>query len=113
MNIDIAFKNDRCTIQPLPEFEKYFQKLSGLKSRVDVWGREVYFDAPRLEAGHSEQADAPDGSVVFWYPGNKLCLFFGGTPISPVVHVGNIKHGKDILEKVGSGEKVLLEGSNG
>ncbi|MBM3706952.1 MAG: hypothetical protein FJW69_01215 [Actinobacteria bacterium] len=87
------------------------------KSRVNTWGKEIYFTIPvsaKLEKG-VEIVEV--GTVAYWPPGSALCIFFGKTPasvgekpqaVSPVTIIGSIKDIKDIenLKQINNGEEI-------
>lgn len=56
-----------------------------LRSRVQVWGEEIYFDTGielRSALGDRGVETVSVGDVAYWPPGRALCLFWGPTPIS-------------------------------
>jgi hypothetical protein len=55
-----------------------------IKSRINLWGDEIYFSIPlrlKLEAG---QELVNIGDLGYWPDGNAFCIFFGPTPASRV-----------------------------
>jgi hypothetical protein len=57
-------------------------KALPIKSRVNLWGDEIYFSIPiklKLEAG---QEVVNIGDLGYWPDGNAFCIFFGPTPVS-------------------------------
>ena len=53
-----------------------------IKSRVNLWGDEIYFSIPlslELELG---QELVSLGDLGYWPDGNAFCIFFGPTPVS-------------------------------
>jgi len=96
-----AILNDSVTAQKV-------LKALPIKSAINLWGSEVYFEidvAADLEDG-KELMDI--GNIAFWPPGNAFCIFFGPTPASSdlrpraasaVTVIGKMT-GKDAVEKI-------------
>lgn len=91
-----------------------------LKSKAELWGKEVYFYVdPRMELESSYAADVVEaGDVAYWPQGPCLCLFFGLTPssrngkimpASTVTVIGRITTDIKLLEKVKDAEQVKVE----
>ncbi len=62
------------------------KKKLPVKSVINTWGDEVYFELPlkmQLDAGAQDVVEP--GTVCFWVEGNSLAIPFGPTPAS----VGN------------------------
>ena len=62
------------------------KKKLPIKSVINTWGDEVYFESPvkiHLDAGAQDVVEP--GTVCFWVEGNSLAIPFGPTPAS----VGN------------------------
>ena len=87
-----------------------------ITSNVNRWGDEIYFSIP-LKANIENGVEEVDvGTVVFWPPGNALCIFFGKTPASqgdkpqaasPVTIIGNIVNIEiKELKGIRDGEKI-------
>ena len=81
--IEIAFNkivieavlNDSITAQKV-------LKALQIKSEINLWGSEVYFEIP-VEAELENGKELMDiGNIAFWPPGNAFCIFFGPTPAS-------------------------------
>lgn len=81
--IEIAFNkivieavlNDSITAQKI-------LKALPIKSGINLWGSEVYFEIP-VEAELENGKELMDiGNIAFWPPGNAFCIFFGPTPAS-------------------------------
>lgn len=88
-------------------------------SRVQVWGDEVYFDAPfHSDLEKDARAEMEVGEVAFWPDGDALALFFGPTPVSdgrkpkavsPCNVVGSIQGDHSVLRSVRPGAAVTVE----
>lgn len=88
-----------------------------VKSRVNLWGDEIYFSIPislQLEAGQ-EVVNA--GDLGYWPDGNAFCIFFGATPVSrgdeirpasPVTVFGKVIGDATIFGKVAGGTKITV-----
>jgi hypothetical protein len=99
------------------ETSKKLIKILPIKSVVNLWGSEIYFEVP-IEADLENGKELMEiGNIAFWPPGNSLCIFFGPTPvgdgtqpraISPVTVIGKItsEDGIEKLKKVEAGDTV-------
>ncbi len=88
-----------------------------IKSRVNLWGDEIYFSIPlglQLEAG---QEVVSMGDLGYWPDGNAFCIFFGATPVSqgdeirpagPVTVFGKVIGDATIFKKVAKGTKITV-----
>jgi hypothetical protein len=88
-----------------------------IKSRVNLWGNEIYFSIPlslELEAG---QEVVNIGDLGYWPDGNAFCIFFGPTPVSqrdeirpagPVTVFGKVISDATIFKKVAEGTKITI-----
>jgi len=88
-----------------------------IKSRVNLWGDEIYFSIPlslQLEAG---QELVSMGDLGYWPDGNAFCIFFGPTPASqrdeirpasPVTVFGKIIGDATIFKKVATGTEISV-----
>ncbi len=88
-----------------------------IKSRVNLWGDEIYFSIPlslQLEAG---QEAVSMGDLGYWPDGNAFCIFFGATPVSqgdeirpagPVTVFGKVIGDATIFKKVAKGTKITV-----
>lgn len=88
-----------------------------IKSRVNLWGDEIYFSIPlglQLEAG---QEVVSMGDLGYWPDGNAFCIFFGLTPVSqggeirpasPVTVFGKVIGDATIFKKVAKGTKITV-----
>ena len=59
-------------------------KLLPLKSSVNTWGDEIYFEIPKINVNIEDNAKdiVKLGEIAFWIEGNSIALGFGRTPIS-------------------------------
>lgn len=57
---------------------KISEKLP-IKSRVNLWGDEIYFDAGVDAPTQGLTMDLEVGDIAYWPTGQCLCLFFGRT----------------------------------
>ena len=88
-----------------------------IRSRVNLWGDEIYFSIPlslQLEAG---QEVVNVGDLGYWPDGNAFCIFFGATPVSQgdeirpaslVTVFGKVIGDATIFKKVATGTKITI-----
>ena len=59
-------------------------KLLPLKSKVNTWGDEIYFEIPKIDVNIEDNAKdiVKLGEIAFWIEGNSIAIGFGRTPIS-------------------------------
>ncbi len=59
-------------------------KLLPLKSSVNTWGDEIYFEIPKINVIIEDNAKdiVKLGEIAFWIEGNSIAIGFGRTPIS-------------------------------
>lgn len=96
---------------------KAILRILPIKSKVNTWGDEIYFDVPlKMEIENGKQV-VEMGNVAYWPEGPSLCLFFGPTPASrgneiraasPVTIVGQIIGDATVLKKVRSGDEITV-----
>ena len=88
-----------------------------IKSIVNRWGDEIYFEIPIKLPPESATLDLKVGDIGYWPEGACLCLFFGKTPASiddrprpasEVNLVGAFYATPEVLRKVTSGTKVQV-----
>lgn len=88
-----------------------------IKSKIERWGDEIYFEIPVKIDFESTTLDVKVGDVAYWPDGSCLCLFFGKTPVStddrprpasPVVVIGQCQTSPSVLRKVRAGTTVIL-----
>ncbi len=92
-----------------------------IKSRINLWGDEIYFSIPlslELEAG---QELVSIGDLGYWPDGNAFCIFFGPTPVSrreeirpasPVTVFGKVTGDATVFKKVATGTKIVIRREN-
>ena len=88
-----------------------------IKSRVNLWGDEIYFSIPlslQLETG---QEVVSIGDLGYWPDGNAFCIFFGPTPVSqrdeirpasPITVFGKVIGDAAVFKKVATGTKITV-----
>jgi len=88
-----------------------------IKSRVNLWGDEIYFAIPlslQLETG---QEVVNVGDLGYWPDGNAFCIFFGPTPVSqrdeirpasPVTVFGKLIGDATVFKKVATRTKITV-----
>ncbi|AEH52035.1 cyclophilin-like fold protein [Pseudothermotoga thermarum] len=121
MKIKFIFGNYECVAEldkekaPLT-CEAVLKELP-IKSVVNRWGDEIYFETPvKINVEENSKDVVEEGDVAFWIPGRAICLFFGKTPISDdkirpasAVNVfGKIKSDLKPLKQVAPGTKVTV-----
>ena len=59
-------------------------KLLPLKSSVNTWGDEIYFEIPKINVNIEDNTKdiVKLGEIAFWIEGNSIAIGFGRTPIS-------------------------------
>ena len=59
-------------------------KLLPLKSSINTWGDEIYFEIPKINVNIEDNAKdiVKLGEIAFWIEGNSIAIGFGRTPIS-------------------------------
>jgi len=88
-----------------------------IKSRVNLWGDEIYFSIPlslQLETG---QEVVSIGDLGYWPDGNAFCIFFGPTPVSqrdeirpasPITVFAKVIGDAAVFKKVATGTKITV-----
>jgi hypothetical protein len=88
-----------------------------IKSRVNLWGDEIYFSIPlslEIELG---QELVSLGDLGYWPDGNAFCIFFGPTPMSrrdeirPASRVtvfGKVIGDAAVFKKIAEGTKITI-----
>ena len=90
-----------------------------IKSNVNIWGDEIYFD---IKINTVKDETAKDiinkGEIAFWVEGSSIAIGFGATPISQgneirlVTHaniIGETNDDLSLLSMVNPGEIVIVE----
>ncbi|HAX18320.1 MAG TPA: hypothetical protein DCY00_06975 [Actinobacteria bacterium] len=102
---------------------KKLLKILPIKSEVNLWGNEVYFEIP-IEAELENGRELMEiGNIAFWPSGNAFCIFFGPTPagngsqpraISPVTVIGKIisEDGIEKLKKLTPSDSIEVRLAN-
>jgi hypothetical protein len=89
-----------------------------IKSKVQTWGDEIYFNTGIVASGEGATLDVEVGDIAYWPAGKCLCIFFGKTPASSgdkpvpasiVVLIGKTKVDPELLRKVKSGSKISVQ----
>ncbi len=96
-----------------------YEKLP-LKSKVNLWGDEIYFEIP-IKVGLEEDFSKDEvsiGDLGYWPEGACFCIFFGLTPISrpgkilpasEVNLIGKVLGNYKELKRVKRGQTVVIE----
>ncbi|MEM5883107.1 MAG: cyclophilin-like fold protein [Candidatus Aenigmatarchaeota archaeon] len=103
-----------------PKTAKAIIKVLPIESKVNLWGKEIYFEIPIKIEEENSQEEVEVGDLAYWIEGRCFCIFFGRTPASkgekpraysPVNVFGKIKSKNfvEILNKVKNGEKIRVE----
>jgi hypothetical protein len=85
MNIRFKISNLSfdCKVRNNDTGKKIFQLLP-IKSSINTWGKEIYFDVPASNIKPEE--DAKDvfelGEIAFWNQESAIAIGFGPTPVS-------------------------------
>ena len=97
---------------------KEIYKALPIKSSVNRWGDEIYFEIPlKLKAENAKEI-VDLGDLGYWPPGKAFCIFFGKTPVSkeneirpysPVNVFGKVIGNVEILKKVKDGAEIRIE----
>ena len=85
--MDIMIKISNLTIEcKLLETEtaKEIYKMLPIKSQINTWGDEIYFDVPtnKIKADKTAKEVFELGEIAFWNQGNAIAICFGPTPVS-------------------------------
>ena len=88
-----------------------------IKSRVNLWGDEIYFSIPLILKLETGQGVVNIGELGYWPDGNAFCIFFGPTPVSqrdeirpasPVTVFGKVIGDATVFKKVAAGTKITI-----
>ena len=101
-----------------PTANKFWEILP-VKSSVNTWGEEIYFDIPLdMPLEPDARAIVEIGEIGYWDVGKALAIFFGPTPASrnekPVAAsavniLGKVLENPKILRNVKDGNEVIIE----
>jgi len=72
-----------CKVRDNDTGKKIFQLLP-IKSMINIWGKEIYFDAPanNIEPEKDAKNVFELGQIAFWSQGSAIAIGFGTTPVS-------------------------------
>ena len=88
-----------------------------IKSRVNLWGDEIYSSIPLILKLETGQVVVNIGELGYWPDGNAFCIFFGPTPISqgdeirpasPVTVFSKVTGDATVFKKVAAGTKITI-----
>ena len=101
------------------ETAEAIRKMLPIKSKINTWGDEIYFDIPTNSIKQDKNAKVVFelGEIAFWNQGNAIAIGFGPTPvsekdeirlISPANHWADAKKPSDLkkLKNLKSGETI-------
>lgn len=100
------------------EVAKALYNALPIRSRVERWGKEIYFSTPVQCELENPKETVELGDMGYWPPESSWCIFFGPTPISkkgeirpdsPVDVFGKVKGDLRRLNKVKEGDEVIVE----
>jgi len=122
--IEIVFKENKIeAVLNDTMTSKKLLKILPIKSEVNLWGNEVYFEIP-IEAELENGRELMEiGNIAFWPSGNAFCIFLGPTPagngsqpraISPVTVIGKIisEDGIEKLKKLTPSDSIEVRLAN-
>jgi len=66
------------------ETAKKLNSLKNIRSKINTWGDEVYFETPYLAIKLDEKSRdlITFGEITYWCEGNSIAIGFGPTPAS-------------------------------
>jgi len=66
------------------ETAKKLNSLKNIRSKINTWGDEVYFETPHLPIKLEKNAKdlITFGEITYWCEGNSIAIGFGPTPAS-------------------------------
>jgi len=66
------------------ETAKKLNNLKNIRSKINAWGDQVYFETPYLAIKLDEKARdlIKFGEITYWCEGNSIVIGFGSTPAS-------------------------------
>ena len=81
--IKISKLKIECSLKDNLTAKSIFQLLP-IKSKINTWGDEIYFDIPKNNI--KPEKDAKEvfnlGEIAYWNQGNAIAIGFGPTPVS-------------------------------
>ena len=85
--MEIKFMIDKfeieCSVKNNQTGKKIYSMLP-IKSRIQTWGKEIYFNIPKndilIEKDAKEVFEL--GEIAYWNDGNAIAIGFGPTPVS-------------------------------
>ena len=85
--MEIKFLIDKfeieCSVKNNQTGKKIYSMLP-IKSRIQTWGKEIYFNIPKndilIEKDAKEVFEL--GEIAYWNDGNAIAIGFGPTPVS-------------------------------
>mgnify|MGYP006230161145 FL=1 len=85
--MEIKFLIDKFEIECFVKNNQTGKKIYSMlpiKSRIQTWGKEIYFDIPKNDI--LIEKDAKEvfklGEIAYWNDGNAIAIGFGPTPVS-------------------------------
>ncbi len=72
-------------------------------------GAEVFFFVDLPVVTESLTEEAPPGTIAYWPAGSAICIFYGGTPVTPVEPIGKLDGDPDDWRSVISGDEITME----
>jgi hypothetical protein len=119
-NLEIEIKGKQLVIELDENLStKNLLKLLPIKSKIKLWGEEVYFYIDK-ELEYEELKEVVClGDFAYWPEGPALCIFLGRTPISkgekiipasPVVTLGKVKDYTSFkINEISEGDEIIIE----
>lgn len=85
--MEIKFLIDKfeieCSVKNNQTGKKIYSMLP-IKSRIQTWGKEIYFNIPKNDILIEKEAKEVFelGEIAYWNDGNAIAIGFGPTPVS-------------------------------
>lgn len=85
--MEIKFMIDKfeieCSVKNNQTGKKIYSMLP-IKSRIQTWGKEIYFNIPKNDILIEKEAKEVFelGEIAYWNDGNAIAIGFGPTPVS-------------------------------
>tara|TARA_Y100001958_G_C21127013_1_gene469442 strand:+ start:597 stop:974 length:378 start_codon:yes stop_codon:yes gene_type:complete len=120
MNIKIKISDLEimCAVRDNDTAKKIISLLP-IQAKINTWGKEIYFDIPKVSIKHEKDAKEVFslGEIAYWNQGNAIAIGFGPTPvskgqeirlISPANHWANANNPHELikLEQFKDGENI-------